>query len=390
MNNNKKMDQLMEKLPSPKHLSGFYYSLKTRWLTFWRSLTFAQRLYFTAIVLFFLLLNGESEPVPGVPDDEQFLNDLFSPSTFLMVTIIIIALLSELWPKLMKFWDSLPGKAVVLIFYAFIANYALAYAAGAINDITGVSADHFPYTHNLSLMLSLPSWFFISTLSILLLVPLLQPFYVLLLLFMRPFGLHTMWHPPEYRFPIITSFVRMTLCVMLFVFVLMFTFTSGMFGGMSTMFTNVIESFSNTTVSTNVTEEVDKELADTAKLEKENTEQMEQAITNSEADQSPGLSFNIGESDASSLSLSERTEAYDNKIKTILAYFIYELEADSYSRCQVTEGSRMVELNDYEILEITQLSEQERTYKYEVKPCISVAIGHQFKSSASKPTEEKR
>ena len=54
------------------------------------------------------------------------------------------------------------------------------------------------------------------------------------------------------------------------------------------------------------------------------------------------------------------------KIKAILAYFIYELEADSYSRCQVTEGSRMVELNDYEILEITQLSEQERTYKYEV------------------------
>ena len=102
------------------------------------------------------------------------------------------------------------------------------------------------------------------------------------------------------------------------------------------------------------------------------------------------LSVNIGEGDAATISLSERAEAYDNKIKAILAYFIYELEADSYSRCQVTEGSRMVELNDYEILEITQLSEQERTYKYEVKPCISVAIGHQFKSSASIPTEEKQ
>ena len=376
----------MEKLPSPKHLSGFYYSLKTRWLTFWRSLTFSQRLYFTAIALFFLLLNGESEPVTDVSENEQLLNDLFSPSTFLMVAIIIIALLSELWPKLMKFWDSLPGKAVILIFYAFIANYALAYAAGAINDITGVSADHFPYTHNLSLMLSLPSWFFISTLTILLLVPLLQPFYVLLLLFMRPFGLHTMWHPPEYRFPIITSFVRMTLCVMLFVFVLMFTFTSGMFGGMSTMFTNVIESFSNTTVSTNVTEEVDKEPSEPAKPKEVDAEQVDQA----QQDQSPILSLDIGEGDPATISLSERAEAYDNKIKTILAYFIYELEADSYSRCQVTVGSRMVELNDYEILEITQLSEQERTYKYEVKPCISVAIGHQFKSSASIPTEGKQ
>ncbi|GMM86181.1 hypothetical protein [Pseudoalteromonas sp. MTN2-4] len=376
----------MEKLPSPKHLSGFYYGLKTKWLTFWRSLTFSQRLYLTAIVFFIYQINGETTPPPGVSENAQMMEDMFSPSSFLLVTIIISALLNELWPKLMKFWDSLPGKAVILIFYAFIANYALAYAAGAINDITGVSADHFPYTHNLSLMLSLPSWFFISTLTILLLVPLLQPFYVLLLLFMRPFGLHTMWHPPEYRFPIITSFVRMTLCVMLFVFVLMFTFTSGMFGGMSTMFTNVIESFSNTTVSTNITEEVDKEPSEPAKPKEVDAEQVDQA----QQDQSPILSLNIGEGDPATISLSERAEAYDNKIKTILAYFIYELEADSYSRCQVTVGSRMVELNDYEILEITQLSEQERTYKYEVKPCISVAIGHQFKSSVSIPTEEKQ
>jgi hypothetical protein len=380
----------MEQLPNLKPISSFYFNCKTKWLTFWRSLTFAQRLYFTAIVLFLLLLNGESEPAPGVSENEQFFNDLFSPSTFLMVAIIIIALLSELWPKLMKFWDSLPGKAVILIFYAFIANYALAYAAGAINDITGVSADHFPYTHNLSLMLSLPSWFFISTLSILLLVPLLQPFYVLLLLFMRPFGLHTMWHPPEYRFPIITSFVRMTLCVMLFIFVLMFTFTSGMFGGMSTMFKNVIESFSNTTVSTNVTREVDRELSETSKSKEENAEQTEQIIAPAQQDQAPILSLNIGEGDAETISLSERAEAYDNKIKMILAYFIYELEADSFSRCQVTEGSRMIELNDYELLEITQLDGETRSYKYEVKPCISVAIGHQFKSSPPLPTVEKQ
>ncbi|RZQ53157.1 hypothetical protein C1E23_11065 [Pseudoalteromonas phenolica] len=379
----------MEHLPGPKHITSFYFYIKTKWLTFWRSLTFSQRLYLTAIVFFIYQINGETTPPPGVSENAQMMEDMFSPSSFLLVIIIISALLNELWPKLMKFWDSLPGKAVVLIFYAFIANYALAYAAGAINDITGVSADHFPYTHNLSLMLSLPSWFFISTLSILLLVPLLQPFYVLLLLLMRPFGLHTMWHPPEYRFPIITSFIRMTLCVMLFVFVLMFTFSSGMLGGMSTMFTNVIESFSNTTVSSNITKEIDKELSDNSKADAENAEQVEQAIAEVQKEQSSIMSINIGESEAESISLSERAEAYDNRIKSILAYFIYELEADSYSRCQVTEGSRMVELNDYEILEITQLSEQERTYKYEVKPCISVAIGHQFKPSISVPTEEK-
>ena len=386
----------MEKLPSPKHLSGFYFSFKTKWLTFWRSLTFAQRLYFTAIVLFFLLLNGESEATSGISENEQFLNDLFSPSTFLMVTIIIVALLSELWPKLMKFWDSLPGKAVILIFYAFIANYALAYAAGAINDITGVSADHFPYTHNLSLMLSLPSWFFISTLSILLLIPLLQPFYVMLLLLMRPFGLHTMWHPPEYRFPIITSFVRMTLCVMLFVFVLMFTFTSGMLGGMSTMFVNVIESFSNTTVSSNLTKEIDKELTenkqpkDPAQLTHNEPQAEQQAKLQPEDNESPSITFNVNQGNEDSISLTERAEAYDNRIRAILSYFIYELEADSFSRCQVTPGSRMIELNDYEILEITQLDDEVRSYKYEVKPCISVAIGHQFKTSTPLTTEEKQ
>jgi hypothetical protein len=50
----------------------------------------------------------------------------------------------------------------------------------------------------------------------------------------------------------------------------------------------------------------------------------------------------------------------------------------------------MIELNDYEILEITQLETEVRSYKYEVKPCISVAIGHQFKTSMPLTTEEKQ
>ena len=370
----------MEQLPAPKRITSVYFHLKTKWLTFWRSLTFSQRLYLTAIVLFIYQINNETTPPPGVSENAQMLEDMSSPSMFLLIIVIVSALLNELWPKLAKFWDSLPGKATVLIFYAFIANYALAYAAGAINDITGVSADHFPYTHNLSVMLSLPSWFFISSLSILLLVPLLQPIYVVLLLLMRPFGLHTMWHPPEYRFPIITSFVRMTLCITLFAFVLVFTVSSGIFGGMSAMFKNVVESFSNTTVTSSINREMERVPSDAAEQKQEVSTQASQDSAQTPEDNSPVLSLRIGESEPATISLSERAEVYDKRIKSILAYFIYELEADSYSRCELTKGSRVIELNDFEILEITQLSEQERTYRYEVKPCISAAIGHQFKT----------
>jgi hypothetical protein len=60
-----------------------------------------------------------------------------------------------------------------------------------------------------------------------------------------------------------------------------------------------------------------------------------------------------------------------------LADFIYVFEADSRSRCAHSQDSRVIELNDYEFLEITRdkSEENEIGYLYQVKACKSAAIG---------------
>lgn len=76
---------------------------------------------------------------------------------------------------------------------------------------------------------------------------------------------------------------------------------------------------------------------------------------------------------------SDASQNYDEVLNQILAYFIFRFESDGSSRCEHTEGSNIVELNDYEILEIMPNSTAKYGYTYTVKPCISAAIGHQFK-----------
>ena len=71
----------------------------------------------------------------------------------------------------------------------------------------------------------------------------------------------------------------------------------------------------------------------------------------------------------------EKSINYQKTQRQALASFIYEFEADSRSRCAHPEGTRVIELNDYEILQIAKLSETEDGYVYSVEPCRSAAIG---------------
>lgn len=371
----------MEKLPAPNKLSVFFYTLKSKWLTFWLSLTLPQKLYFSAVILFISFFFNDA-PTQNDEQIEHFvLNGELDFGGGLFLFLVLAALIIELWPKIVKFWEHTLGKAVAFVFYAFLANYALAHAAGIINDITGVSAEHFPYTHNLSLMLSIPTWFMLSTFMVLVIIPLLQPFYIVTLLLLRPFGLHKLWHAPDYRFPITTSLIRMILCMMLSISLILFTISSGMAGGMNSLFKAVVQNFTQTEVHigmvrdsqpiTTPEELVNAPSSTTQDIVNTSLTAMQEDTT------APGFTVKATKGDMVvdiENESKKRVENYDRHIKQILAYFIYELEADSYSRCQVTPGRRVIELNTYEILEIWPVADKKKEYHFEVKPCISPGL----------------
>ncbi|KHT52656.1 hypothetical protein RJ43_11565 [Alteromonas macleodii] len=320
-----------------KQVSRLFLKRRVGFLRFWMSITFAQRCYFlaTSMLLLQIFLNIESRLFEAI-----------------MFGFALTGIVSETWPRFMTLWNSLPGKAVILFIYAIIANFALASASGLVNSITGVSANALPYSHNFALILMVPSWFFVTTMLGLVGGMLLIIFYLFFLLLLKPFGVARFWHPKHYRFATSTTLARLawTLGVALQLGVL--AGQVGLLSEFSSESANPLISIENVTES-----ELENGDAQLTKEQAEDISELEKDLTT--------LLTNA----------KQKSVDYKKSQRRALAYFIYEFEADSLSRCAHPEGTRVIELNDYEILQIEKTDEVEEGFVYTVEPCRSAAIG---------------
>lgn len=125
-------------------------------------LSFAQKLYLIALILAF------SGDLMGV-----------------VAVIAVIAMAVEFWPVFELVWHSLAGKAVLLLFYAIIANFALGWSGAIVNEVVGVSASDLDYTHNLAILLYMPAWFLMVSAIVLLALQLIIPVYLVLIFLLK-------------------------------------------------------------------------------------------------------------------------------------------------------------------------------------------------------------
>lgn len=319
-----------------KQGSRLFLKRRIGFLRFWVSITFAQRCYFlaTSMLLIQLLLNIES--------------GLFEA---IMFGFALVGIVSETWPKFMVLWNSLPGKAVILFVYAIIANFALASASGMVNSITGVSASALPYSHNFALILMVPSWFFVTTLMALVGGMLVIFVYLFFLLLLKPFGVQRLWHQPGYRFVLSTAVAR-------FVWTLGVALQLGILAGQVGLLSEFSSDSANPLITIEETEN-----------KRENSESQ---LTEEQAEDVSEL-----ERDLTTLLTNAKQKSVDYKKaqRQALANFIYEFEADSRSRCAHPKGTRVIELNDYEILQIEKTADAAEGFVYTVEPCRSAAIG---------------
>ena len=317
--------------------SRLFLKRRISFLRFWASISFAQRCYFLATSMLLLQLFFDIE------------SGLFEAFMF---GLALAGIVSETWPRFMALWNSLPGKAIILFVYAIIANFALASASGLVNSITGVSAGALPYSHNFALILMVPSWFFVTTLMALVGGMLVIFVYVFFLLLLKPFGVQRLWHQPGYRYVLSTAVARFvwTLGVALQLCVL--AGQVGLlseFGSENTSQLITIENESEKSLEDSETSLLEEQAEDTSELEDDLTALLTDA--------------------------KQKSIRYKKTQRQALASFIYEFEADSRSRCAHPEGTRVIEVNDYEILQIVKSSENEIGYAYSVVPCRSAAIG---------------
>jgi hypothetical protein len=317
----------------------------------WANLNLPQRFFFTALIALAL------------------------DSIWLCGLLTTVALIIEFWPKFIKVWDSIEGKACILIFYAIIANFVLASASGIVNEVTQVSAEHFNYTHNFAILLYLPVWMLSISLAILLLLQLLLPVYILLLLLLKPFGAHQLKFVSQCYSPVTTAITRFLLSWVVISALADFVEDS--------QFSNfVIELGQGIFVIDDpqrVLPELEKIAVEPVALINNANSDEQTLVETSEVDKQP-LSVVSGEGDELDIQLTPEassfinTKGYYERSKRLIALFAYNLEANSFSRCAKKPSSKVVELNDYEIVEITPNEDADYGYAFEVKVCKSAAF----------------
>lgn len=341
-------------------------------------LSFAQKLYLVAIVLLAL-----EQPLA------------------LVAFISVIAILLEFWPVFEKLWNSLAGKAVLLLFYAIIANFALANASAVVNEVVGVSASHFNYTHNFAILLYIPAWCIIVSGIIMAMVQICAPFYFIFIQLLKPLGIkpkRLIEHPAYHRTTFIVR-VILSLVVLYHVWMLL---------GLDVKVEDdeEIQQIAQQWVDQQVpgAEETSDELlaqiaaaqakkqaqakqtdngastgnSSQAKVEQLQTAQGQHAepVLNSDTDE-PTVEQATPVDELTDTATDDYQQLHDNYVSGVrkaVALFAFYFEADSRSRCEKHPDAHVVELNDYEILEVLPDAKASMGFSFTVRQCVSAAF----------------
>ncbi|WP_299803089.1 hypothetical protein [uncultured Shewanella sp.] len=257
---------------------------------------------------------------------------IFADSFSWVVVLTVLALTIELLPIFERIWHSLVGKAVLLLFYALVANFALSWAAGVVNDVIGVSATNVAYTHNLAILLYIPVWFVFITALVILAAQLLVPFYLMLALILAPLGIKLPKLTQNIHFQKLTWLLRLMLATGLFAHLVLYV------------------------------------------LPELEAEQSQQTITAGLVPTETTISAENAELKGMTDEYLQARYEYQAFVRQMIALFAFEFEANSKSRCQKDTDSRVVELNDYELIEIYRDKTLNDGFRFEVKKCISPAF----------------
>lgn len=259
----------------------------------------------------------------------------------LTTLLTISALIIESWPLCARLWLSLAGKMITLIFYAIIVNFSLASSSSVVNEVTGVSTTHFNYTHNFALLLELPTWIVIISCIALLLLQMLLPVYIVGLILLKLVGFtDTKWRI-KYAYPVSTALVRLMLSFLVLYHLMLLVdidqFIDNHFRvneqGASFSFNGQFEPIVD-----------DRFVSDSSELKDELA------------------------------AYTRVTTGYHLWIRQLVADFAFGMEADSRTRCKKATIAHGVELNDYELLQISPDPNANYGYRFEVIPCISVVF----------------
>ena len=325
------------KLPKPISMPKLLLQqLLSKVVTIRDQLSLGQKFYLLAMVL--LLLN---QPLTWV------------------ASMSLLAILLEFWPVFEKVWNSLAGKAVLLLFYAIIANFALANASAVVNEVVGVPAQHFNYTHNFAILLYIPAWFIIISGIVMFIVQIMSPMYFVLMWLLKPLGIYSPKLVAYQAFHRITFIIRIILSVIVLyhLWMLIGLDFEDDIDDPNSQFSQVLMG-------------QDEQIKEEIKSQLEQTQLVKEQKALANDDEVLRMDVNMDKE----IDFKQVHQDYYRGVRKAIAFFAFTFEADTFSRCDKAPNSHVVELNDYEILEIVPDKQSQYGYLFSIKQCYSAAF----------------
>ncbi|OBP14817.1 hypothetical protein A5320_13955 [Rheinheimera sp. SA_1] len=308
-----------------------------------------------------------------------------------MALALLCAVTQDMWQGFLRIWNSLAGKAVIVVFYAILGNFCFAMAESQVNNLIGIRTDVVPYTVNLTVLLLAPIWSFSLSLVVLTLYTILHTGKIMLLLLLRPIGIRSHHLLGDEAYPVKTLLARI---VYLPVFMsCLAVLPSAYLTGDSSQLTNLFNGEPTLVPVKNNDDAIsaaDARSAANAAVTPQNTVASDDLTGSATTDSTATTATNTKVTASHNAKGSNQVEInLGSAIPTIpwlnrtLAGFLYQLESMGRSSCVMSGQEHLVHINDYEVLVITPDKKAESGYQYQVRLCGSVG----YRQPASLPPE---
>ncbi|NVK24232.1 MAG: hypothetical protein HWE10_04840 [Gammaproteobacteria bacterium] len=346
-----------EQTPSQNFLVGYLQKVKfvveSFWLHLTQDLSTSQKFYFAALVTLLLSMQSESSVFDGFT---------------LTGLLALAALFSEVWPRFVKVWETLLGRVFIVLFYAILANLAVAIAAQKVNEVVGIDPSPLFYTLGFTTVVLAPLWFLgLTAVSMVVYMIALQIWIIIVFLL-------KLIRVPIYRntgktkvlYPILTNVLRVILIPIML----------SSLAAVAEVYVGDID-YQLTDESKEKVTNVSNGLKDTIKNQAAKDAGRALNVEEQSALDEVFSSFEqelVGEKQPSSDSAppieTEKGDGPDDKkILKLIASFVHNIETFEYSQCKKADNERAVFVGETDILISKENPEARLGYEFSVRVC---------------------
>lgn len=281
--------------------------------------------------------------------------------------IAIIGMAMELWPKFVAAWNNLLGRFVIIISYAVVANFAVAFAAQKVNEVIGIDPTPLFYSIGFATLLMAPIWMLTLSAAVMVVYVIFLQSLILLRILLKLVRLDKFFQSASPKSSFSMALVKLILIpAMLTTLVAAIEFYSGEFDA-SDMQNTVKSIGKNSPYNKGNKSDEDSENDDltidlSVNKERENAVEIQEAVL---VDHSGGDNAKSPDKKTTGELVNENTAEdvelnIDFTFNHLISIFVHNVELFKYSQCIKTDKERVLSIGEFDIL----VSEPDETAQY--------------------------